>query len=167
MIYTDFVKEAKEHQPKYRKFLKWAKKTQVLNALPEIHKEAFEKIDCLSCGNCCRNYSPRFKMPDIKRISKHLRMKETAFIATYLKLDSEDDYVTKTAPCPFLDLEDNKCTIYDERPRDCARFPYTDEDVLLKQPELTLKNTMVCPAMHYVMETLIVRFSEAKFNKTK
>lgn len=149
----DFVKIAKEHQKKYRDFLKKANKNKVLSILPQLHQEAFEKVDCLQCANCCKNYSPRFKMPDIKRIAKHLRMKESAFIAQYLKMDEDGDYVVTSHPCPFLG-DDNYCSIYEERPRDCARFPYTDEDVLLKQPNLTIKNTTVCPAMFHVMEAL-------------
>ncbi|HRP88592.1 MAG TPA: YkgJ family cysteine cluster protein [Edaphocola sp.] len=154
MIYQGFEKEAEEHKSQYRKFLKKANKNKVLAVLPKLHEEAFEKIDCLQCANCCKHYSPRFKMPDIKRISKHFKMKESDFIDTYLNLDEEGDHVVKSSPCPFLG-DDNKCTIYDIRPRDCARFPYTDEDVLIKQPNLTIKNTTVCPAMHYVMEQLI------------
>ncbi len=154
MLYTEFVKEAKENQGKYRNFLKKANKNKVLEKLPALHEEAFSKIDCLECANCCRNYSPRFKMPDIKRISKLFRMKESQFIDTYLNLDSDGDYVVKSSPCPFLG-DDNKCSIYEDRPRDCARYPYTDEDVLIKQPKLTLVNATICPAMHYVMEKLI------------
>jgi len=154
VLYTEFVKEAKENQGKYRNFLKKANKNKVLEKLPALHVEAFSKIDCLECANCCRNYSPRFKMPDIKRISKLFRMKESQFIDTYLNLDSDGDYVVKSSPCPFLG-DDNKCSIYEDRPRDCARYPYTDEDVLIKQPNLTLVNATICPAMHYVMEKLI------------
>src|SRR5690606_10324864 len=110
-------------------------------------------IDCLQCANCCKNYSPRFKMPDIKRIAKRLKMKETEFIQQYLVLDTDGDYVVKTTPCPFLG-QDNYCGIYQDRPRDCYRFPYTDEDVLLKQVNLTLKNVTICPAVFYVMEKL-------------
>lgn len=154
MDIVHYEKLAKEHQGQYKKFLSKANKNKVLALLPDLHEEAFENVDCLACANCCKNYSPRFKMPDIKRIAKHLRMKEAAFIAAYLKLDSYGDYVVQSSPCPFLG-SDNYCSIYDERPRDCARFPYTNEDVLLKQPSLTLKNTTVCPAMYYVMERLI------------
>ena len=115
--------------------------------------EAFEQIDCLACANCCKNYSPRFKTPDIKRISKLLGMKESIFIETYLTLDEEGDYVVKSSPCPFLGT-DNACSIYEDRPSDCRRFPYTDEDVFIKRPALTLKNTSFCPAAYFVMEKL-------------
>lgn len=149
-----FEKAAKEHEKSYRDFLKRANKNQVLRRLPDLHEEAFSKIDCLDCANCCKNYSPRFKMPDIKRIAKRLRMKESDFIKAYLRMDEDGDYVVTTKPCPFLG-ENNYCDIYDDRPRDCGRYPYTDEDVLLKQPNLTIKNATSCPAVFYVMERLI------------
>lgn len=146
-------KKAKEHSKQYREYLKKADKSKTLKQLQHLHTEAFENIDCLACANCCRNYSPRFKMPDIKRIAKRLRMKESAFIDTYLYLDTDGDYVVKSSPCPFLGT-DNYCDIYEDRPRDCYRYPYTDEDVLIKQIDLTIKNAQVCPAVFYVMEKL-------------
>lgn len=150
-----WVKRSAEHQKQYRQFLQRADKNKVLKKLPELHADAFEKIDCLQCGNCCSSYSPRFKTTDIKRISKALKMKESDFIATYLNLDSDGDYVAKTAPCPFLN-SNNCCNIYEDRPGDCARFPYTNEDVLLKRPHITLKNSTFCPIVHHVLEKLIV-----------
>jgi Fe-S-cluster containining protein len=152
-ILDNWEKKAAENQKKYKNFLKRADKNKVLRQLPDLHEEAFEKIDCLKCANCCRNYSPRFKTPDIKRIAKHLKMKEGDFIETYLRIDEDGDYVTKTSPCPFLG-QDNYCSIYDHRPSDCHRFPYTDEDVLLKRPAITLKNSTFCPIVYYVLEKL-------------
>lgn len=151
---TTWEKTSAEHQKLYKQFLQKANKNVVLKKLPTIHDEVVATIDCLSCANCCRNYSPRFKTPDIKRISKHLKMKEGDFIESYLRLDNDGDYVTRTTPCPFLG-EDNYCGIYDQRPGDCARYPYTDEDTLLKRPQLTLKNSTICPIVHNVLERLI------------
>src|SRR6185295_3295095 len=119
-------------------------KNTVLKLLPSLHEEAFEKIDCLNCAACCKNYSPRFKTPDIKRISKHLKMRESEFIDTYLKLDNDDDYVVKSTPCPFLGA-DNFCSIYEVRPSDCVRFPYMDDDFMLKRQPLALKNSTFRP----------------------
>jgi len=110
-------------------------------------------VDCLQCAACCKNYSPRFKTPDVKRISKHLGMKESVFIETYLRVDEEGDFVVKSSPCPFLGA-DNFCSVYDVRPSDCARFPYTNEDVIIKRQKLTLKNASFCPATFYVLEKL-------------
>jgi Fe-S-cluster containining protein len=150
----NWEQKSAEHTKQYKHFLRCADKNKVLKQLPTLHDEAFSKIDCLQCAACCKNYSPRFKTPDIKRISKHLKLKESVFIDTYLNLDADGDYVAKAAPCPFLG-SDNFCGIYEQRPSDCHRFPYTDEDVLLKRPAITLKNASFCPAVYYVLEKLI------------
>ena len=136
--FQNWEKRSADHQKIYKNFLKKADKNAVLK----------------KCAMCCKNYSPRFKTPDIKRISKHLKMKESVFIDTYLKLDEDGDYVAKSMPCPFLGA-DNYCSIYEQRPSDCVRFPYTDEDVILKRPALTLKNSSFCPIVFYVMENLV------------
>lgn len=158
-LLDNWEKKSAEHQKLYKQFLQRADKNKVLKLLPDLHEEAFEKTDCLQCANCCKNYSPRFKTPDIKRISKHLKMKEGDFIETYLRLDAEGDYVANSKPCPFLG-EDNYCRIYDIRPSDCERFPYTDEDVIIKRQSLTLKNSTFCPITYYVLEKLIQSVSK-------
>lgn len=152
-ISENWQKKSEENKKKYKHFLQRADKNKTLKQLPALHEEAFEKIDCLQCAACCKNYSPRFKTTDIKRISKHLKLKESVFIDTYLTLDTDGDYVVQSLPCPFLG-KDNFCTIYENRPSDCKRFPYTDEDVLLKRTQITLKNASFCPAVYYVLEKL-------------
>src|SRR5690242_9003305 len=152
-ILKNWEKKSGERQKIYKQYLQRARKNDVLKQLPDLHDEAFSKIDCLQCAACCKNYSPRFKTPDIKRISKHLKMRESEFIETYLRLDEDGDYVVKTTPCPFLGA-DNFCSIYEVRPSDCTRFPYTDEDVFLKRQNITLKNSTFCPIVFYVLETL-------------
>lgn len=143
-----------EHQKAYKNFLAKAGKKDVLKNLPELHKKSFEQIDCLQCARCCKRYSPRFKIPDIKRVSKVLQLKEGAFIDKYLRMDEDGDYVVVSTPCPFLG-DDNKCSIYEDRPSDCKRFPYTDEDIILKRPQLTMKNSSFCPIVVSVLEGLM------------
>jgi Fe-S-cluster containining protein len=161
MLPPNWQIQSKEHQKVYKRFLDKTNlpagrkgRNIILHELPDIHSDVFRKVDCLTCANCCKNHSPRFKQPDIKRIAKRLRIKEGELVSTYLKLDKEGDYVTQTSPCPFL-ASDNTCNIYEDRPSDCARYPYTDEDVLLKRVALTLKNSTVCPATFLVMEKLL------------
>lgn len=150
----NWEERSKEQQKTYKRLLEKGNKNKMLKALPDLHEEAFEKIDCLQCANCCKNYSPRFKQPDIKRIAKALRIKEGDLVVQYLRLDQDGDYVTRQKPCPFL-AEDNTCNIYDDRPSDCKRFPYTDEDVFLKRIPITLKNSSFCPIAFTVLEGLV------------
>ncbi|HEY0298405.1 MAG TPA: YkgJ family cysteine cluster protein [Arachidicoccus sp.] len=151
--FENWQKRSAANQKKYAQQLQKVNKNTVLKQLPTLHKEAFEKVDCLQCAQCCKTYSPRFKMPDIKRISKYVGMKESQFIQQYLRMDEDGDYVVQSTPCAFLQ-ENNECSIYDVRPSDCARFPYTDEDVLFKRRNITLKNSEFCPAVFYVLENL-------------
>ena len=153
-ILNNWEKKSEERQKLYKQFLQKADKNKTLKQLPDLHEEAFSKIDCLQCANCCKNFSPRFKTPDIKRISKYLKMRESEFIDKYLLVDEDGDFVAKTKPCQFLGA-DHYCSIYDQRPSDCHRFPYTDEDVFIKRQQLTLKNSTFCPITYYVLEKLI------------
>ena len=154
----NWEKKSAARQKEYRRFLEKAdrkpERNRILDELPALHEEAFSRVDCLKCANCCKNYSPRFKTPDIRRIARHLQMREGDFIETYLRMDDDGDYVVKTTPCPFLG-SDNYCSIYEVRPSDCERFPYTDEDVLFKRATLTQKNSTFCPIVYFVLEKLM------------
>ena len=153
-ILHNWEKKSKENAKAYRTLLKRTNKNVILKELDDLTEQAYEAVDCLSCAACCKNYSPRFKQQDIKRIAKSLNMKERDFELTYLVSDEDHDFVLQSKPCPFLE-KDNKCQIYDVRPSDCQRFPYTDEDVFIKQPALTLMNASFCPAVNVVLERLM------------
>lgn len=152
-IDPNWKKRSRDLQKQFKRFLDRVVVSKYIKLLPELHEQAFERINCLDCANCCKNHSPTFKTPDIKRISKHLRLKESVLIDQYLTLDEDNDYVLKQSPCVFLNT-DNSCQIYDVRPSDCARYPYTDEDVLLKRKQITLANTQVCPAVFSILEKI-------------
>ncbi|MCC6817985.1 MAG: YkgJ family cysteine cluster protein [Bacteroidia bacterium] len=147
-------RKSKDNKKVYARFLNSVKPAELIRQLPDLHEEAFSKINCLDCANCCKNHSPTFKTTDIKRISKYLGLKESQFMDQYLSLDEDNDMVLKRTPCVFLN-SDNSCKIYDVRPSDCARYPYTDEDVFVKRKQLTMANSMVCPAVHHILEKVI------------
>src|SRR5437762_7277425 len=109
----NWEKKSADRQKTYKQYLQKADKNKVLKQLPDLHEEAFSKINCLQCANCCKNFSPRFKTPDIKRISRHLNMRESDFIDKYLLVDEDGDFVANAKPCPFLGT-DNYCSIYDQ-----------------------------------------------------
>ncbi len=117
------------------------------------HQEAFKKIDCLACANCCKSISPIIIDRDIDRIAKHLKMKRSDLIDQYFEIDEDEDYVFKETPCPFL-MPDNYCMIYEVRPRACREYPHTDRKRFYQILNLTYKNTLVCPAVYEVVEIL-------------
>lgn len=127
------------------------KKVDVL--FHEKHDEVFEVIDCLSCANCCKTTSPIFRTVDIDRLSKRLKMNSAAFVKQYLKIDNENDYVLKSSPCPFL-LDDNKCSVYEDRPLACKEYPHTNRKKMQQILSLTRKNTEICPAVSRIFQDL-------------
>src|SRR5450755_3288815 len=93
-------KRSAEHQKQYKQYLQKADKKKVLRLLPDLHEEAFSRVDCTQCANCCKHYSPRFKGPDIKRIAKFLDMKEGELTGKYLRQDEYGDGVARSMLCP-------------------------------------------------------------------
>ena len=57
------------------KKLKRTKSKNLDDTVHQLHDEAFEKIDCLECANCCKTTSPAIYERDIDRLAKHLKMK--------------------------------------------------------------------------------------------
>jgi uncharacterized protein len=117
----------------------------------ESHTKKFKKMDCLNCANCCKTTSPIFLQPDIDRLSRVFKMKTSAFITEYLHRDEEGDYVLNIAPCPFLG-NDNKCLVYEERPKACREYPHTNRKNMHGILNLTLQNTQVCPVVHEIFQ---------------
>ena len=122
------------------------------------HEEAFAEIDCLSCANCCRTTSPLFREADIRRLARHLRIKEAELVAQYLHRDEDGDWVLRQAPCPFLGT-DNHCSVYAERPLACRAYPHTDRKQMQGILTLTLKNAEICPAVFRILEQLVAEAS--------
>lgn len=133
--------------------LKRKKPRNLDNAFHDLHEEAFEKMDCLTCANCCKTTSPIFYERDIERLAKALKLRPSEFIAKYLHIDEDKDYVLNVAPCPFLGSE-NYCTVYDARPTACREYPHTNRKRMVQILDLTLKNTEVCPAVFWIVEEL-------------
>lgn len=149
----DYGKAEKEFYNKWIKKAKKANNRSLDEQFHQLHEEAFRKIDCLTCANCCKTTSPIFRDVDIKRLSKRLKMTESKLIDTYLIMDEEQDYVLKSAPCPFLG-SDNYCSVYEDRPLACREYPHTNRKNMYQILPLTRKNMEVCPAVSYIMQEI-------------
>nr|WP_169714367.1 YkgJ family cysteine cluster protein [Algoriphagus antarcticus] len=118
-----------------------------------LHVEVFRELDCLDCANCCKTTSPIFLNTDIDRLAKVFRMKSSAFIDEYLHRDEEGDFVLNSSPCTFLGA-DNKCLVYEDRPKACREYPHTNRKKMHGILELSLKNTLVCPAVLKIFQQI-------------
>ncbi len=121
----------------------------------DAHETVFSEIDCLECANCCKTTSPIFQMTDISRLARHFKISASSFIETYLTTDADHDYVLKVSPCPFL-LPDHRCAVYNDRPKACKEYPHTDRKKMHQITSLTLKNSLICPAVVRILEKIRV-----------
>ena len=144
---------AETNTKKLFEVLKRKKPNNLDDVVHQLHDDAFEKIDCMKCANCCKTTSPIFNDRDIDRISRRLRVKPSDFISKYLHKDEDGDFVLNEAPCTFLDSE-NYCLIYDDRPAACREYPHTNRKRFYQLLDLTVKNTYVCPAAFEIVEQM-------------
>src|SRR5690606_10208923 len=147
---------AKQKQAENKKYFAKLKKKPPKNldyVMQELHEQTFAHTNCLGCANCCKTTGPLFTNADISRIAKHLKMKEQQFIASYLRVDEDNDHVLQEVPCSFLGA-DNYCMIYDVRPKACREYPHTDRKKFQQITSLTMKNTAICPAAYEIVEKM-------------
>jgi len=147
---------AKDKENAHKKFFSVLKRKppkQLDRIMEQLHQQEFKKTDCLACANCCKTTGPLFTEKDIVRVAKYLRLKPQAFTDQYLRIDEDKDWVLQQLPCTFLGA-DNRCSIYDVRPKACREFPHTDRKKFQQITHLTLKNVAICPAAYNIVEAL-------------
>jgi Fe-S-cluster containining protein len=127
-----------------------------LDSLMEIaEKEVWQEMSCLSCANCCKVMSPTYTFADIKRISAHLGMRPKDFKDKWLYREKKNnDWMNRSQPCQFLDLETNMCSIYEVRPADCADFPHFHRRPSTDYFYIHKQNIEYCPATMLLVEKL-------------
>lgn len=119
-----------------------------------LEKEIWKETDCLSCANCCKTMSPTFTKADIKRISGHFEVTPLEFSKKWLRKDRSGDMMNKKQPCQFLDLSDNKCSIYGIRPFDCSGFPHLPKRKMVDYMHVHKQNIEYCPATYKLVEKM-------------
>jgi Fe-S-cluster containining protein len=147
------VQQKRKENKKFFQQLKREKPKVLDRKMHQLHEEVFACTNCLECANCCSTTGPLFTDKDISRIAKHLRVKPSVFVECYLRIDEDNDYVLQSVPCTFLG-DDNRCSIYDVRPKACREFPHTDRIKQHQILNLTQKNVAVCPAVYHIVEKL-------------
>ena len=158
-----FKRKLKTRRATFRKFLNKSAKNPpkgIDNQSKKIEKEIWEEVDCLTCGNCCKKMTPTFTEKDLIRISAHFNQTPQEFKKQWLK-KSNKDWVNTTQPCQFLNKTDNKCSIYEIRPTDCAGFPHLSRRKWEDFANMHKQNIDYCPATFKLVEKMVAKFEQA------
>ena len=151
-----FEKAAQREKGKLIKFLKKFDEMippDLSEIVMEEDQKVWQKVDCTACANCCKTMTPIYLQEDIDRISKHLGMSPDAFLEKYLEVEEDTgSTINNKLPCVFL--VDNKCSIYEVRPLDCAEFPHHYKRPFDDYNETFIQNVHRCPATFELVRQL-------------
>ena len=114
---------------------------------PWYHKGL--RFECTQCGNCCRNHGEYafvyLTEADLKAIPKHLGLTRRVFERRYCTTADGWTSLRMDRPaCPFLG-EDSRCGIYPVRPKQCATWPFWEENLKRSVWEGAVKDC--CPGI--------------------
>jgi Fe-S-cluster containining protein len=120
----------------------------------ETTDAVWKQIDCTTCANCCRTLQVVVDDQDIQRLAERLGMTRRQFTRRYVRVAEEDGTRHLAAtPCPFLG-SDNRCTVYEDRPRSCRDFPYLHAEGFRNRTLVMIENAATCPIVFNVWQAL-------------
>jgi len=98
---------------------------------PWYHKGL--RFQCTQCGHCCTNHGEYSYVylaeADVVAIAGHLGLARRSFLERHCAQDEGYTILRMDAPaCPFLG-DDQRCKIYAVRPRQCATWPFWEENL--------------------------------------
>jgi Fe-S-cluster containining protein len=112
----------------------------------DIADNVWTAIDCTACARCCITLRPSFPKKTQEHLAKKLSLSLEQFRERYLELNRDEGgalWQIRKSPCPFL--ENNKCSIYEDRPADCRNYPYVHKPQFRSRMWGMLERTVTCP----------------------
>lgn len=95
-----------------------------LDVAYEICMSYKDGFPCEMCGRCCHQPNIMVRAEEVDRISAAAGIPLYNFITECLVPQPDGMFLMRrTKPCMFLG-EDNRCTIWKDRPEICDEFPY-------------------------------------------
>lgn len=123
--------------------------------------DAFSRINCLSCGACCRRNQIAVTTKDIRRLARAVGATTEYFTRRYVAETSTGTTYVKGGPCPFLG-DNNICSVYEDRPQACRDFPYLHEKKIRVRTLTMLENVGECPIVEDVWTKLKKKYPEPR-----
>ena len=87
-----------------------------------LNDNVSKTIDCTSCGNCCRSLMINIEPGEPEQLAIHLNMPLRDVKEQFIEESQQGKMIINTIPCHFLN--DNKCSIYTHRFKECREFPH-------------------------------------------
>ncbi|HJT86627.1 MAG TPA: YkgJ family cysteine cluster protein [Bryobacteraceae bacterium] len=113
----------REENLRFRRFMKSRDHSDRI--LRRMAEEIEQQIDCTVCANCCKVATAVVTERDVERLARHFRVSAAEFRSRYTShSDEEGDILRRSEEAGCVFLEGTTCTVYEERPDACRRFPH-------------------------------------------
>jgi len=144
---------------RFRRFLKGCDSERLDRTVHRITDDVWSQIDCTKCANCCKVLETVVTEEDCARLAKRLGMTAEEFEREYVREELSDDgeRMLKSMPCVFLG-DDNRCTVYEDRPECCRDYPFLYKDDFTFRTVGMISRLDNCPIVFNVWELLKLHF---------
>lgn len=148
-----FAAQKENENQSFQRFLHQENGVDIDLLVLQLDQVITPKIDCTSCGNCCKTLMINVTNDEAEVLSAHLNQAREVFDEKYLEKGSSLMVINKI-PCHFL--EKNKCTVYEHRFAGCREFPGLHLPGFTKRLFTIFMHYNRCPIIYNVVEQLKV-----------
>jgi Fe-S-cluster containining protein len=126
--------------------------TEIDELVHRINDEITPLVDCQQCGNCCRSLMINVEQHELKAIADQLQTNTEQLKEKHIETSQQGMMIMNAIPCAFLN--NNSCTVYENRFSECRQFPHLDRPNFPDRLFGTLMHYGRCPIIYNVVEEL-------------
>ena len=146
------AEEREDENWRFRSYLKGKDGDEVDARVHRLNTEISAKIDCTTCGNCCKTFMISIEPDELEPLAAHLNQPVKEVQEKYIEQSTEGNFIINKIPCHFL--SDNTCTIYHHRFNTCKEFPHLHKEGFTQRLMSVIQNYDICPIVFNVYEAL-------------
>lgn len=147
-----FSQNTEQENITFIEFLRQENGFELDNKVKELNKIITPKIDCTTCGNCCKTLLINVTDNEANNLANHLQLTRKQFDEKYIEKGSNGMMIMNTVPCSFL--KENKCTVYEHRFEGCKEFPAMHLPNFKERLFTTFMHYARCPIIFNIIEQL-------------
>ena len=157
---ASYASTREEENDAFRSFIRNRDEKIIDELVFKLNSVIEKKIDCTSCGACCKGLMINVTRKEAENTAQQLEMSDEDFKKKYIEESLFGKYIINTIPCHFLN--EKKCTIYENRFNECREFPHLHKPNFKDRLFGTLIHYSICPIIYNVVEQLKI---ETKFKE--
>ncbi|MBI3883078.1 MAG: YkgJ family cysteine cluster protein [Sphingobacteriales bacterium] len=154
-IIQQLSQEREAENDAFRSFLKNQKSESVDELVHAINNEITPKIDCTTCGNCCKSLMININTQEAEALAAHLSTTVEDLKEKYIEESLQGRMIMNTIPCHFL--SGTKCSVYEYRFEGCRDFPHLHQNNFSGRLFGILMHYAMCPIIFNVVEELKIQ----------